>query len=175
MKAIMLVLTLAVLAAACGKEEAGQSAPMPAPTDTATGQQAAPEPPATASGSGSSPAPESRVGGQAAPAPEVMTTQRPATTAPAGVPSRDEGLALAQKGGCLACHKIDAKLVGPAWQDVSAKYKGDPGATARLVQKVKTGGQGNWTEVTGGIPMPPYSPRVSDADIERLVMFVLSL
>ncbi|MCC6207915.1 MAG: c-type cytochrome [Gammaproteobacteria bacterium] len=109
------------------------------------------------------------------PAPEVLTTQRPATTAPAGVPSRDEGLALAQKGGCLACHKIDAKLVGPAWQDVSAKYKGDPDAMTRLIQKVKTGGQGNWTEVTGGIPMPPYSPRVSDEDIERLVMFVLSL
>lgn len=110
-----------------------------------------------------------------APAPATVTTPRPVVTAPAGVPGRDEGLALAQKGGCLACHKIDAKLVGPAWQDVSAKYKGDAEAKARLIEKVKTGGQGNWTAVTGGIPMPPYSPRVSDEDIERLVMFVLSL
>lgn len=173
MKAIMLVLTLAALMAACGREEAGSSAPMPAPTDAAGGRM--PEPPAAAPGAGSSPAPEARMAEQAAPTSEVMTTQRPATTAPAGVPSRDEGLALAQKGGCLACHKIDAKLVGPAWQDVSAKYQGNPDAMAQLVQKVKAGGQGNWTEVTGGIPMPPYSPRVSDADIERLVMFVLSL
>lgn len=175
MKAIMLVLALALLAAACGREEAGPSTPTPAPKDTAGGQQPAPEPPAAASASGPGPAPEPGVAEPAAPAPEVMTTQRPATTAPAGMPSRDEGLALAQKGGCLACHKIDAKLVGPAWQDVSAKYEGNPDAMAKLVQKVKTGGQGNWTEVTGGIPMPPYSPRVSDEDIERLVMFVLSL
>lgn len=82
---------------------------------------------------------------------------------------------LAQKSGCTACHAIDKKVVGPAWADVAAKYKGDSGAKAQLVNKVKTGGKGNWTEVTGGVPMPPYSPRVSDADIEKLVDFVLSL
>jgi cytochrome c len=88
--------------------------------------------------------------------------------------SHDEGLALAKKSGCLACHKIEAKLVGPAWRDVSKRYKGDPDAGARLVAKVKAGGKGNWTDVTGGVSMPPYSPRVSDEDIERLVTFVLS-
>ncbi|MDH5694727.1 MAG: cytochrome C, partial [Gammaproteobacteria bacterium] len=45
----------------------------------------------------------------------------------------------------------------------------------RLIEKVKKGGKGNWTQVTGGVPMPPYSPRVSDGDIETLVDFVLSL
>ena len=88
--------------------------------------------------------------------------------------SREEGLALAGKSGCLACHKIEIKLVGPAWRDVSKRYKGDPGAKARLVAKVKAGGKGNWTEVTGGVSMPPYSPRVSDENIEKLVTFVLS-
>lgn len=87
----------------------------------------------------------------------------------------EEGLALAKKSGCLACHSVDHKVVGPAWKDVSAHYKGDAGARERLIHKVKTGGKGNWTEVTGGVPMPPYSPRVSDADIEKLVDFVLSL
>ena len=88
--------------------------------------------------------------------------------------SREEGLALAGKSGCLACHKIESKLVGPAWRDVSKRYKGDPGAKARLVAKVKAGGKGNWTEVTGGVSMPPYSPRVSDENIEKLVTFILS-
>ena len=88
--------------------------------------------------------------------------------------SREEGLALAGKSGCLACHKIETKLVGPAWRDVSKRYKGDPGAKARLVAKVKAGGKGNWTEVTGGVSMPPNSPRVSDGNIEKLVTFVLS-
>jgi cytochrome c len=82
---------------------------------------------------------------------------------------------LAQSSGCIACHKIDTKLVGPAWMDVSKKYKGDAGARDRLIAKVKAGGKGNWTEVTGGVPMPPYSPRVSDENIGQLVDFVLGL
>jgi len=84
-------------------------------------------------------------------------------------------LELAKKSGCLACHSVEAKVVGPAWKDVAAKYKGDAGARDALIKKVKTGGKGNWTAVTGGVPMPPYSPRVSDADIETLVDFVLGL
>jgi cytochrome c len=91
-----------------------------------------------------------------------------------GALNREEGLALANKSGCLACHKIETKLVGPAWRDVSNRYKGDPDAKARLIAKVKAGGKGNWTDVTGGIAMPPYSPRVSDENIEKLVTFVLS-
>lgn len=87
----------------------------------------------------------------------------------------EEGLELAKKSGCLACHSVEKKIVGPAWQDVANKYKGDAGAKARLVEKIKKGGKGNWTEVTGGVPMPPYAPRVPDADIEKLVDFVLGL
>ncbi|HHH36666.1 MAG TPA: c-type cytochrome [Gammaproteobacteria bacterium] len=87
----------------------------------------------------------------------------------------EDALALAKKSGCLACHSVEKKVVGPAWKDVAARYKGDAGARDRLIKKVHTGGKGNWTEVTGGVPMPPYSPRVSDADIEKLVDFVLSL
>jgi cytochrome c551/c552 len=88
--------------------------------------------------------------------------------------SREDGLALAKKSGCLACHKIETKLVGPAWRDVSQRYRGVAGAKAQLVKKVKNGGKGNWTAVTGGVPMPPNSPRVSDENIEKLVTFVLS-
>lgn len=84
-------------------------------------------------------------------------------------------LDLAKKSGCLACHSVEKKVVGPAWKDVAAKYKGDGGAKAALVAKVKKGGKGNWNDVTGGVPMPPYSPRVADADIDTLVDFVLGL
>ena len=82
---------------------------------------------------------------------------------------------LAKKSGCTACHAIDKKVVGPAWADIGKRYKGDAGAKAKLIAKVKKGGKGNWTEVTKGVPMPPYSPRVKDADIEELVAFVLGL
>ncbi len=84
-------------------------------------------------------------------------------------------LELAKASGCLACHSVDKKVVGPAWMDVSTKYKGNAAAKADLISKVKAGGKGNWTAVTGGVPMPPYSPRVSDENIGKLVDFVLGL
>ena len=48
---------------------------------------------------------------------------------------------LAQKSGCLACHAVDKKVVGPAFQDVAKKYKAAD--EAKLVEKVKKGGSGN--------------------------------
>ena len=79
--------------------------------------------------------------------------------------------ALAQKSGCLACHAVDKKVVGPSYKEVAAKYKGDKGAEAKLVEKVKKGGQGAW----GSVPMPPNSPMVKDEDIKKLVEWILSL
>jgi cytochrome c len=79
--------------------------------------------------------------------------------------------ALAQKSGCLACHTIDKKVLGPAYKDVAAKYKGDKTAEAKLVAKVKAGGSGVW----GPMPMPPNSPQVKDADITAIVQWILSL
>ena len=79
--------------------------------------------------------------------------------------------ALAQKSGCLACHSVDKKVLGPALKDVSAKYKGDKGAEAKLVAKVKAGGSGVW----GPMPMPANSPQVKDEDIKSIVHWVLSL
>jgi len=80
------------------------------------------------------------------------------------------GLALAQKSGCLLCHSVDKKVMGPAYKDVAAKYKGQADAEAKLIAKVSKGGSGTW----GPIPMPANSPKVSDADIKTLVEWVLA-
>jgi len=77
---------------------------------------------------------------------------------------------LMKKDGCAACHAIDKKVVGPAYQEVAAKYKGDPKAEAMLVDKVKKGGVGVW----GQIPMPPNT-QVPEADIKSLVSWILTL
>ena len=77
---------------------------------------------------------------------------------------------LAKKNACTACHAIDKKLVGPAYKDVAAKYKGDKGAEAKLIEKVKKGGSGVW----GQVPMPPNA-NVKDEDVKTLVKWVLSL
>ena len=79
---------------------------------------------------------------------------------------------LAKKNGCNACHSIDKKIVGPAWMDVSKKYKGVAGAEAKLVVKVSKGGGGVW----GPVPMPALDPAGKKQDeIKELVKFVLSL
>jgi len=88
----------------------------------------------------------------------------------AGAVRADAGEDLLKKNGCTACHSIDKKLVGPAYVDVAAKYKGDPGAAAKLFEKVKKGGTGVW----GQIPMPP-NPQVSDADLKAMISYILAL
>jgi cytochrome c len=77
--------------------------------------------------------------------------------------------ALAEKSGCLACHAVGRKVVGPAYKDVAGKYRNDQAAEAKLVDKVKKGGMGVWGEVM----MPPQP--VSDADAHALVRWILSL
>jgi cytochrome c len=77
--------------------------------------------------------------------------------------------ALARAKGCLACHSVDKKIVGPALKDIAAKYKGDAGAVDALAAKVKTGGKGVW----GPIPMPPNAT-LSDDELKKLVGWILT-
>jgi cytochrome c5 len=80
------------------------------------------------------------------------------------------GQAMMQKYGCAACHAVDKPVVGPAYSQVAAKYRGDNTAAAKLEQKVKAGGSGVW----GAVPMPPNTT-VPDADIKALVSWILSI
>ena len=75
---------------------------------------------------------------------------------------------LLQASGCTACHSVDKKLVGPGYKDVAAKYRGNKGAEADLIKKVKAGSKGVW----GDIPMPPNA-HVKDEDIQTLVKWIL--
>ena len=77
--------------------------------------------------------------------------------------------ALATSKGCMACHQVAAKVVGPAYKDVAAKYKGDAGALDALTKKVKAGGVGVW----GQIPMPPQVTATDD-ELKTIVEWVLS-
>lgn len=91
--------------------------------------------------------------------------------------SKDEFLGIAKKSGCLACHSIDHKVVGPAWKDVSEAEKSMSykDAMERETHQIINGGKGKWTKVTGGVPMPPYGPRVSEGDREKLADFIVNI
>jgi cytochrome c len=78
--------------------------------------------------------------------------------------------ALMKKDGCVACHAVDKKIIGPSYQEVAAKYRGDKDAAAKLIKKVKDGGSGAW----GQVPMPPNTT-ASPADIKNLVDWILTL
>lgn len=75
---------------------------------------------------------------------------------------------LAKKNNCLACHAVDKKIVGPAYQDVAKKYAGQADAETTVMKNIKTGGSGKW----GPIPMPPQA-QLSDADAKALAAWVL--
>ncbi len=74
--------------------------------------------------------------------------------------------ALAKKSGCLTCHSIERKMVGPSFKDIAASGRDH----ATLVKSIASGSKG----VYGKIMMPPNSPRVSDENISKLVDFVLA-
>lgn len=75
---------------------------------------------------------------------------------------------LAQKYSCTACHAVDKKLVGPAYQDVAKKYAGQKDAAAQLADSIRKGGSGKW----GPVPMPAQAA-LSEADAKTLAEWVL--
>jgi len=99
----------------------------------------------------------------------VIATLMLAAAASAHAVDAAKAQEIANKNACMGCHQVDKKLVGPAYKDVAAKYKGDKNAEATLMKKVKAGGSGVW----GPIPMPANAG-LSDADLKTVVEWVLA-
>jgi cytochrome c551/c552 len=105
-------------------------------------------------------------------------TNNPASAAPAtnsltaatGAQPLD-AQALATKFACLACHKPDVKLIGPAFKDVAAKYRNDADPLGKILTQIRTGGSGKW----GQAPMPPFpNTIVSDEQAKVLGRWIMS-
>jgi cytochrome c len=75
------------------------------------------------------------------------------------------------KAKCGACHAIDKKVIGPAWKDVAAKYKGQADAEKTLIANITKGGQFGWKMGA----MPPKGLGASDAQIASLAKFIVDL
>jgi cytochrome c len=88
-----------------------------------------------------------------------------ATVAFAGAAQASEDLAKSK--GCLACHAVDAKKMGPALKEISAKLKGKADAEATIVGVLKSG------KSTGGKTHPVA--KASDDEMKALAKWVLSL
>lgn len=80
---------------------------------------------------------------------------------------------LAMQSGCLGCHKTDAKLVGPAFKDIAAKYAGDPAEIERLTNKVKSGSTPGEPLIWGTVAMPPNGS--SPDKIKQVIEWIMTL
>lgn len=86
--------------------------------------------------------------------------------APATIPAAPQ--ALATRHACLSCHAPQGKLLGPSIQDIAGKYRGEAGAEAKLLAKLKAGGAGVW----GAIPMPAQS-HVKEDELRSILNWML--
>jgi len=80
------------------------------------------------------------------------------------------GKGLLSKSDCLSCHKLDVKVVGPAYKDVTAKYSATEANYKMLTQKIIKGGSGNW-----GTTAMSAHPTLAPADVRKMVAYILSV
>ncbi len=97
------------------------------------------------------------------------TAAKPAPATGPAAPAAGSTLKLAQQYACIACHGVANRLVGPGFNEVAAKYKGDAGAEKRLLEKMRQGGAGTW----GQVPMPAQG-HVPEADLRQMVQWILA-
>ena len=90
----------------------------------------------------------------------------PAATA-AVVP---EGMGLMTKSDCMTCHNATAKIVGPSFADIAAKYPNTPENINKLSMTVINGSSGVW----GAVPMPAHAG-LSKPDAEKMTGYILSM
>jgi len=190
MSRILAIAVAATLLGASACKNVGGEAPKPSTTQPAPEAAVAPKPvevsaaeavPAVpATPAAPAPAPEAPIAeaeapvAPAAPAPAAKQ-EVPAKPAPKPAPApvtKEQAMALAAKGNCLACHKIDSRLVGPAWKDVAAKYRNDANAVGTIASHIKSGGTFGWKLGT----MPPRGgSKISDTDVTTLARFIAGL
>lgn len=101
------------------------------------------------------------------PATDTKTTAKVDVT---DSPEFQKGLELVNNNDCKTCHKVDEKLVGPAFRDVANKYSNTPAELDTLAHKIIKGGQGNW----GSIPMAGHD-KLSVEDATAMAKYVLLL
>lgn len=108
-----------------------------------------------------------------------------AASAAAGETQDARMQALATQSGCLTCHAIhhaDAngvgQPIGPTWEDVALKYRGQKDAAAQLAQTVMNGSSpyaSHWKGKVTGLAMPPNAVAIKEADAKQLTAWILTL
>lgn len=93
---------------------------------------------------------------------------RAASSAANAPRSANLSFALATSSGCMACHDVDRKTVGPGFREVAARYASDRAAGTSLAARIREGGRGRWGEA----PMPAQ-PQLGADDAAVLSQWIL--
>jgi cytochrome c len=80
---------------------------------------------------------------------------------------------LARQSGCLQCHTVYQKKIGPAWKDIASKYQGEPSAEERLYKHVTTGRKAKFDD--GHEEAHPIVKTSDPSRINNLVDWILAL
>lgn len=109
------------------------------------------------------------ISGQTVPSKKPVKPKSPATPL-ASAAEIAEGKQLIAKSDCMACHKLDVKIVGPAYKEIAKKYAATPSNYTLLAGKIIKGGGGVW----GQISMTAH-PALTEAEARKMVKYILSL
>lgn len=82
-----------------------------------------------------------------------------------------DAIEIAKKNGCLGCHAVDKDIVGPAWQVISAKYKGQADAHEVVMNSILHGSKGKWGKK---VHMQAHK-NLTKEDAGKLADYILSL
>lgn len=76
---------------------------------------------------------------------------------------------LSKAKNCSTCHAATARMIGPSFKEIAARYAKQEGAEDKLTQRVRKGSSGVW----GAIPMPANA-QVSEAEARALVKWIMT-
>jgi len=99
---------------------------------------------------------------------DTATTTTPATSE--SKPAMEPGELLIVKSDCIGCHHKEDKLIGPAYQEIAAKYPATDENVNLLADKIVKGGKGVW----GNIPMTPHT-KITNDEAKSMVKYILTL
>lgn len=91
------------------------------------------------------------------------------STTPQKTIQSEVALPIATRYNCLACHSVDKRVVGPAFKDVAARYRGQD-VQKHLFSKVRSGGSGAW----GALPEPPMR-QIPEDDLKILIQWITEM
>lgn len=100
--------------------------------------------------------------------PDSNTTT--STVAEPAKPAMSAGELLIVKSDCVGCHHKEDRIIGPAYQEIAAKYPATPENITALADKIIKGSKGVW----GAIPMTPHLKTTED-EAKQMVTYILSL